>query len=182
MIQNQQQASEQLAKIRELTEEPLLKRNDDLDLSERDRNNLEAALPLVQSLIDFDPTSIGTITLRGKIEVALDRLDEAEATFTQALNVAPSAANRSADITFLMAGIYDDLSKIEFMRQNYKRSVAHLEEALKLSPNNPIYLTNLAFSQIEARDIVGAKETVKKLQEVDPGSEDIKKLLKLIEG
>ena len=182
IVQNQEQAAEKLAKIRELTEEPLLKRNDNMDLSERDRKNLEAALPLVQSLIEFDPIAIGTITLRGKIEVALDRLDEAEATFKQALKVAPAPEHQNTDIKFLMAGINDDLSKIEFIRGNYKKSIEYIEEALKFSPNNPIYLTNLAYSQVEARELEAAKETVKKIQAIDPKNEDVKMLLKLIEG
>lgn len=178
VVTNAQEASKTLAKIRDLTEEPLLKANAGTDLEPGDLTKLEEALPLSQALVDFDPTQIGTVSLRGKIEMALGKTDAAEATYRQAIKLAP--ADRSPEISYLVADLHNELGKIAFERQNHKAALEEIGQAVALVPNEVRFLNNLASVQIEADQIDQARNTIKQALQLDPKNADALDLQKLI--
>ena len=178
VVNNAEEASQTLAKIRDLSEEPLLKVNAGTELTDEDTRKLEETLPLAQALVDYDPTQIGAVSLRGKIETALGKSEEAEATYRQAIKLKP--ANPSPEMTYLIADLHNELGKISFSKQNYKAALDDISQAVSLVPNEPRFLFNLASVQVEADQLREAKATLAKVLELDPKNQDALDLRKLI--
>jgi len=183
VVTNPEQAAKTLDQIRTLTEEPLLKANAGLNLTEADQKNLKLALPLAQALVDYDPTQIGTMSLRAKIESAIGDTKAAEATYKQAAKLAP--ANPSPEISYLIADIHNELGKLAFSRQDFPSAKGEFQTAIKRIPNDVRFLTNLASVQIELEELSSAKQTIAQIRKLDPtngDAADLEKLIQFAEG
>lgn len=167
-----------LADVRKLTEVGLLKYASGDDLNDEDTKNLNSAKPLVEALVNFDPTGMGSISLKGKIHLALGETAEAETAFRQAIKNRGVSTN--ADVLRLTADLHNELGMMAHNKGQSEAARKEIEEAIKLAPTNLDYQCNLASVLIEAEKLDEAQKILDEVLAKNPEHARARDLTKLI--
>jgi Tfp pilus assembly protein PilF len=129
------QATQVNNQIAELTSKPIQKYLAGVELSPADRASLEKALPLIDQIIEFDPITINSYSLKGKIHRALGQVNLAKEAFYD--GIARSAPLNNPDDTLIRSDLYLELSQINYEEQNFSAAQIAIETSLKIDDESP---------------------------------------------
>jgi serine/threonine protein kinase/Tfp pilus assembly protein PilF len=117
----------------------------------------DAAFADYTAALNIFPKHAHTLTQRGVVLVQLHRDDEALKDFTKALGIRPDlfAAHNQRGLIYLR-------------RKEYPEAIADFTESIRLAPNAPMAYQNRANARRSSGDRAGAREDMKKFQELKP--------------
>lgn len=167
-----------LLEVQEATVEPFRAVRDSFPLSDQEKQNLYDADKKITALIDFSPTKYSLHVLRGMTRSALGEKTQAIEAFEQALALAPAEPKGNDKI--VVSQVFTQLATIAFDTGDFEMSRKYADEALKLTPDDPEALTNLASTQVELKQVAEARKNLKKALQSDPGFARAQALLKFI--
>ncbi len=126
-------------------------------LLERD-NEAEEALSLLTEALHQAPKEAELHLQRGRLQEVLGRVDQAERSYQQALELEPALAEAHGRL-----GVF-----YREQRQMLARSAKHLREATKLGPQDPQWHYELGGTYQEMQDWEAAESSLKKTVELSP--------------
>lgn len=168
-----------LRDVQEATVEPFRAHRDDFPLSDAEKQALYDADRKITGLIEFAPTKYSLHVLRGMTRDALGKGAQAIEAFEQALTLAP--ADPVGSDRLVLSQVFTHMASISFDEGDFGLSEQYAQEAVKLAPNDPDALTNLASAQVELEQTEKAKENLKRALSVSSDFPRARALLKLIE-
>lgn len=121
--------------IARLSEKPIQKYLRGEPLTPEDRQNFEQAIPLLDQLIKFDPTTINSYSLKGKILRALGRIPEAKVAFSQGLAITSPVEN--PDDKLIRSDLLFELAQIEFEARNYAEAQRAVALSIQVDDQSP---------------------------------------------
>ena len=122
-----------------------LKRNAQIQLA----TNLDAAdrsdeaIKILKNVTSEDAKDIEAIMALGNIERGRKKFSDCAATYSQALDVAPSVTDKNTWVTYYYRGICEERSK------QWNKAEADMRKALELQPEQPHVLNYLGYSWID---------------------------------
>lgn len=121
----------------------------------------ENALEHLDRALKLKPNDFSVLARLGKINLGLERYDEAEKWYQAALKLQPGEADVRAD-----------LGASYHLRQPPKldEAIATYRAALKADPRNEKALYSLALALSDKGDKAGARETLARLEQVNPNN------------
>lgn len=129
------QATQVNNQIAELTSKPIQKYLAGVELTPADRASLEKALPLIDQIIQFDPITINSYSLKGKIHRALGQILPAKEAFYD--GIARSAPLNNPDDTLIRSDLYLELAQINYEEQDFSAAQIALKTSLKIDDESP---------------------------------------------
>lgn len=183
VITNFGQYDEGIKKVQPLTESGILAYAQGVERTAEQKADLEKALPIIEELYRFRPTSSQILALKGRTLLALDREDEAEKALLEGVNqwsaVLLSAENEIRNT------MYYDLANISFARGDYDEALERVDKALELGPDNLNCLVYKARILIQTGEQSEALKVLDRVLELNPGDSEaelLKKFLKTSQG
>lgn len=125
-------------------------------LTGEDLAKLENAMPLVDAMIQYDPTSLERYSLKGKALRALGRTDEALEAMRTGINLCTIKQDDLAKL--VKADVYSEIASIHFQRKEYEEADRVMGFALATSQADPRFLTEAARVKVQLGDMVTAKQ------------------------
>lgn len=180
MVHNTAEYDSILRSVQETTVEPFRAYRDGFPLSDGEKQTLYEADRKVTGLIEFAPMKYSLHILRGMTRNVLGEKRKAMEAFEQALALAP-AKPEGTDRTVL-SQVFTNMASIAFDERDFTTSEQYALEAVKLAPDDPEALTNLASAQVELKQVPRAKENLRRALAASPGFPRATALLKLVEG
>lgn len=113
--------------------------------------DLERAASLFEAVLALEPDLVFVRTRYADTLLGLNRLDEAEAIFSDL------AALENSNTAFATAA----LGRIAYMRRDYEGAIVHLERALELSPGSDQLHHTLAMAYRGVGDVEAAREHIR---------------------
>jgi tetratricopeptide (TPR) repeat protein len=117
----------------------------------------DAALEVLEKIPPQDPRYFDALTRRGYILGQMDRMEQAQASFAEAVQLKP----QEGSLAYYMGLMY-------LQRKEYPQAVAQLEKAVQDDQNNVQYLYQLGAAQERARMLDRAERTFRKVLALDP--------------
>lgn len=142
----QYQAS--LAKVRDLTQQPIIDFDAGKYLSKAQLDQLKEGSETIKKMIAFDPTNFGPYVMMAKSQRALGNAQEAVRNYKQALLLVPKEI-KDQDTLWAAAEAHHDLAAYYYEEGDDKKAEEHAMQALMLVNQNPKYL--ITFAAIEAQ-------------------------------
>ena len=178
VITNIGQYDEAIKQVQPLTESGILAYAQGIERTTEQKADMEKALPIIEELYRFRPTSSQILALKGRTLLALDREDEAEKALLEGVNqwsaVLLSAENEIRNT------MYYDLANISFERGDYAEAIDRIDKALELGPDNLNSLVYKARVLIQMNDQAEAMKILDRVLALNPGDSEAELLKKFI--
>jgi len=159
--------NERLAKVRELTQGPILSYNAGNALSGDETVALEEGREIARRLAAFDPLAFGPPFLLANIEQALGNSEEAGRNYQQALlQIEKNSGN--PDMRETEANIRFNLGQHFYNKDEFEKAEKFSDSALALHHNSAVYHTAAASIKIRLNKLGEAREMVRHALEIDP--------------
>jgi tetratricopeptide (TPR) repeat protein len=154
-------------------------------LSSDDFVKLRQASDIIDRMMAFAPLQSGLQFLSGKIHHALGEEDLAEDRFHQCVLIVPNDARlhpaKDNEIREEGAECGYQYSQLLLLKRRTQAAFDAADDAVKVVPRNPEYLTARASALNEMRRTAEAKADLNKALKIDPSNTRAKGLLHLIE-
>lgn len=167
-------------RVQKLAMNPIQKYLAGQPINANEKADLETALPLIDEMIRFDPITINSYSLKGKVLRALDRDGEAKAAFLDGIATA-SPKNEEQD-RLVRADLLLELAQLHFASKEYNEAVAASEKSLLLNDNSAIAHTIIAQVALQQKDIQLAKDECLKALLSDADYEPARTLYRSLTG
>lgn len=130
-------------------------------------NNFEKAIVYFERANKIKPDDYQTIVILGNVNFDANKLTEAAGWYEKAL------AKKQDDVN-----VRTDYGLTFFLRQpkDIDRAIKEYNTSLSINPNHELTLQNLAVAFSEKKDAEGLKQTLAKLEKVNPSNQIIQKL------
>lgn len=162
------------------SKEPLLRRSKGETLTEADREALTKAVPLFQSLINFDPGQFAPHLALGQIFLEFDDPAKANDHLLYCLgNLEQLTKKDDPGLKLMEAECRYELSNARFKVGNYVDAVTEVDKALAISKENPNYYVARAAAYSELKRYAEAKVDLERALKLDPTHKRANSLLKL---
>ena|GEM_PF-3252231 len=135
-IYNQKQANERVAEVTKLTTNPVQKFITGVELSETDKRDLAAALPLIDQILQYDPVTLDFYNLKGKIYLSLEKTTEAKAAFLD--GVATSLVQEDETAKLIRSDTYTELAKIHYQENDFSSAEIAAKNAIATLDTDPM--------------------------------------------
>ena len=142
-------------KVEQMTLDVLRKYTEGEALTGEDLAKLEKAMPMIDSMIRYDPTSLERYSLKGKAQRALGQTDEALETFRTGINLCTVKKDDLAKL--VKADVYSEISSIHFQRKEYEEADRVIGFALATTTADPRFYTEAARVKVQLGDTKGAR-------------------------
>jgi len=179
VISNLNDRNNTVVQIRTLTTVAFAKIVADEPVDADDKANAEKALPMVKKVLEYSPNEPESYVLLGRTYWVLDRHKEAEGSFKQAVDI-QRKYKTSSDA--LEAEAHHDWARLAISDGRWDEGGKEVDEALKLFPDDPRYLTTKASVQLQAKDVEGARVNAAKALKIDPQNSRALTMLKMIQA
>lgn len=126
-------------------------------ITDAEKSDLETALPLIDEMIRYDPITINSYSLKGKILRALGRDAEAKAAFVAGMATAQPKTNDEQDV-LVRSDLLLELAQLHMADQEIELAQTAAERSIKLSDTSPIGHTILAQIAQKKGNVQLAKE------------------------
>lgn len=129
--------------------------------------NFDKAITYFERANKVKPDDYQTIVILGNLNFDANKLDKAAEWYEKAL------AKKKDDV-----GVRTDYGLTFFLRQpkDIERAIKEYQTALSIDPNHEMTLQNLAVAYSEKKDAGALKDTLAKLEKVNPQNKVIQKL------
>lgn len=133
-------------------------------------NRSEGAIEFYESAARIKPNDFNLLVTLGDTNFDLKRFEEAGKWYNQALKINPNSAT-----------VWMDLGSSYYLRQprspsNLDQAITAYRAAIKSDPRSEKSLQNLTQALIEKGDKAAAQESLKQLEQVNPGNQTIGQL------
>ena len=176
-ILNAEQANNAVNMLQDLTEVAFERMIARIPLEPDDIANLEEAELVINDLLDYDPVSLGFKSVKGKIELALRKYEQAEATFKNALLMEPNPKDPEYDFNVqIYAGLCADVSRLYYEKADYTKAHEYIDKAREIFPQDPRFMTDEASIHVKLNQNEKAIDLCEAALKIDPGhliAEDI---------
>ncbi len=135
-LYNQAQADQAVKEVTEITSQPIQKFITGVDLTDGEKSKLESAIPLIDEIIKYDPVSLNSYNLKGKIYLALGKQTEAKMTFIEGMAVSVQREDETSKL--IRSDTCVELAKIHFAEKDYKSAEQAANTAITLLDNDPM--------------------------------------------
>lgn len=178
VIRSGSEYTDELGQIEKLTRAPLEKFDTGEPLTEIEKADLKTAEIKLKGLISFRPETFALYFLQGRIDQVQGEHDKAIDQYRMAVERMWNLKN--PDVVATLGETYYRASQSAVMIGNLPMAAAQIDDALKNSPENPIYLTQHAGILLQMEDRKGAEAALDRALKIDPEYERAKDLKKLI--
>jgi tetratricopeptide (TPR) repeat protein len=134
-IYNQAQATEAISRITKLTTNPIQKFISNVELTDADKRDLRAALPIIEEVLQYDPITLNSYNLKGKIYLALEKPTEAKAAFLD--GIALSIVKDDETAKLIRSDTYTELAKIHYKENDFKSGEIAAKNAIATLDTDP---------------------------------------------
>jgi len=167
-------------KVQSLAMNPIQKYLAGQEINNKEKSDLETALPLIDEMIRYDPITINTYSLKGKVLRALDRDGEAKAAFLDGIATA-SPKNEEQD-RLVRADLLLELAQLHLASGEINEALAAAERSLLLNDDSAIAHTIIAQIALLRNDIQLAKDECLKALLSDADYEPARTLYRSLTG
>ncbi len=164
-----------LAKVRDLTQDPILKFDEGRKLTEKQVDDLKEGAKKIQQLIAFEPTNFVPYVMLAKSQRALGQAEEAARNYQQALLLLPKEI-KDQDTLWTAAEVNYDLGTHYYENGEYKKAEQYALEAVQMINTHPKYLVGLAAIQAQLGKFKDARTLLDSAMQIDPDNEFSKSL------
>lgn len=165
--------------VEELASPPLTKYFSNQTLTPEDRQALERCLPLVDEMIRFDPITINSYSLKGKLLLALGKVSEARDAFLDGIALSQPREENPQD-SVVRADVLVGLAQIHISAGEFQLAEQAALQAITLYPQSAPAETIVARARLSAKDYSGAKEHVMRALAIENDYEPARVLLRAI--
>ncbi|QYK53940.1 MAG: hypothetical protein KF824_03370 [Fimbriimonadaceae bacterium] len=173
-----EQFNETNERVQKLVMNPIQKYLAGQEINSKEKADLEKALPLIDQMIQFDPITINSYSLKGKVLRALDRDGEAKIAFLDGLTTAPPKQEVQDEL--VRADLLLELAQLHFASGEMNEAIAASEKSIKLNDNSAIAHTIIAKVAYQRNDIQRAKNECLKALLADANYEPARTLFRTI--
>ncbi len=168
-------------RVEELASGPLTKYFSAQSLTTADRKALETSVPMVDEMIRFDPITINSYSLKGKLLLALGETDKAREAFLDGIALTiPREENPQDDM--VRADVLVGLAQIHVGAGEFDLAEQAAAQALTLYPDSAPAETIIAQARLNAKDYAAAKEHVMRALAIENDYEPARVLLRTIDS
>lgn len=158
-----------MAKVQELTTQPLVDVEEGRKLTETQRKNLERGVQLTKQLIAFQPREFGPYFVLAKAQKALGAVDNAIRNCEQALLLVPKNSD-SPEVQSVAAQIEHTVAIYYYEKGLYQQAEAHADNAVKAFVTNPDFLAGAAAIKAQLGKLDDARLYVDTALAIDPNN------------
>jgi len=164
-----------LVKVRELTQDPILKFDEGRKLTSKQVDDLKEGTKKIQQLIAFEPTNFVPYVMLAKSQRALGQAEEAARNYQQALLLLPKEI-KDQDTLWTVAEVNYDLGTHYYETGDYKKAEQYALEAVQMINTHPKYLVGLAAIQAQLGKFKDARTLLDTAMRMDPENQFSKSL------
>ncbi len=164
-----------LAKVRDLTQDPILKFDEGKKLTQHQVEDLKVGTKKIRQMIAFQPTNFGPYVMMAKSQRALGQAEEAVRNYKQALLLLPQEI-KDQETLWTAAEVNYDLGTHYYEHGDFKQAEKYALEAVQMVNTHPKYLVGLAAIQAQLGKLKDARLLLDTAMLMDPDNKFSKSL------